>query len=126
MHIKPCTEWTRQDWNDAYNAFCQMNPKNPPTKKQYYDMVLNSHKMLAGNQDESLKELSDKWIKGWRNAVSYAKERGCDFNGRLLSDVYAERKQADALETAQKALDISFDVLQNLEEINREKKCQRK
>lgn len=51
-------------------------------------------------------ELLAKWSAGRRAATQWAKTRGCDMNGRLLTDVAAEAKQRDMEEMADDITDL--------------------
>lgn len=76
------TDWTKEDWNHAYNSYCQANMFGPKTKREYYDMVISNFEKLA--KKPNFHELNKKWLQGWRNAVAYAKKHKCNMNGQLL------------------------------------------
>ena len=84
------TEWTKSDWTDAYNAYCQHNMFGPKTKREYYDMVVANHEHLKSTKLELSDELRNKWINGFKNASVWAKKRGCDMNGVLLENCRPE------------------------------------
>ena len=104
----PPSKWSRTDWRDAYTQYCQHNMFGPKTKKEYYDMVLERSK-----EPEPLSpELLAKWSAGRRAAARWAKKRGCDMNGRLLTDVAAENKQRDMDEMADDIKELQWRLSQ--------------
>ena len=102
----PPTEWSKKDWQDAYAQYCQHNMFGPKTKKEYYDMVLERHRLNSASVPPLSDELRAKWSAGRRAAAQWAKKRGCDMNGRLLADVAAEQKQRDMAEMADDITDL--------------------
>lgn len=78
-----CTQWSKADWNDAYNQYCQHNMFGAKTKREYYDMVIANFEKLAHDKKQ-FHELNQKWLQGWRNAVVWAKKRKCNINGESL------------------------------------------
>lgn len=82
------TEWSREDWTDAYTAYCKTNMFGPKTKKEYYDMVVTNFEKLAKKPE--FHELNKKWLQGWRNAIAYAKKHKCNMNGELLENCHPE------------------------------------
>ena len=106
------TEWRKQDWRDAYAGYCERKPYGEMTKREYYDWVLKQHKKMT--PEPLSDELKRKWTTGNRNARLWAKKRGCDMNGRLLSDVAREQRDKDALETALRAEEIAIDTAEKM------------
>lgn len=103
----PPTEWSKKDWQDAYAQYCQHNMFGPKTKKEYYDMVLERLSIKGPVPQEVL----DKWSAGRRAAAQWAKKHGCDMNGRLLTDVAAEKKQRDVEEMADDIKELQWRSL---------------
>lgn len=85
---KPCTEWSKSTWNDAYNEYCQHNLHGKKTKREYYDMVMANFKKIA--PQPLSEELRNAWTNGWKNAVVWAKKRKCNMNGELLENIRPE------------------------------------
>ena len=110
VNLEP-TEWSKQDWQDAYAGYCKTNLYGPKTKREYYDWVLERHKKM--NPEPLSDELKRTWIIGKRNARLWAKKHGCDMNGRLLSDAKRIAEDASAIEVADRAESIAIDT-QNL------------
>lgn len=110
-----CTQWSKADWNDAYNQYCQHNMFGAKTKREYYDMVMeNFHKLAQQNKPLS-DELSEQWLKGWQNAVAYARKNKCDINGRSLNKTLAESENKRAVKTAERAEQIAIDTASKLD-----------
>ena len=106
------TERSKQDWRDAYAGYCERKPYGEMTKREYYDWVLERRKKMT--PEPLSDELKRKWTTGNRNARLWAKKRGCDMNGRLLSDVAREQRDKDALETALRAEEIAIDTAEKM------------
>lgn len=87
----------------------------PKTKKEYYDMVLERHKRLEEAQKPTPPELLQQWVEGRRAAKAWARWRGCDLNGRMLTDVRAEVEDRSTREVAKRAEDIAVDTMQRLD-----------
>lgn len=111
------TEWSKDDWRDAYADYCKGNMFGPKTKKEYYDFVLERHKRLEEAHKPTPPELLQKWVEGRRAAKEWARKRGCDLNGRLLTDVRAEAEDRSTREIAERAEDIAVDTMQRLDYI---------
>ena len=114
---KYCDEWSRQDWQDAYDGYCKNNMFGQMTKREYYEFVKGRHKQLKLASEPLSDELKRQWTIGKRNARLWAKKRGCDMNGRLLTDV----PQKDAVAIAERAEEIAIDALQRAKERKRRK-----
>ena len=87
----------------------------PKTKKEYYDWVrsrLDHQKLLA---EPLSKNLINKWTGGFKNASVWAKKRGCDMSGQMLSDVRANVEDRSTREIAEHAEDIAVDTRQRLD-----------
>ena len=110
-----CNEWSKSDWRDAYAGYCKHNQFGPMTKRQYYEFVNERHKRLRELSESPSKDFLDNHTRGWRNAVQWAKKRGCDMNGRLLVAGIAERRDADALAVAERAEDLATETMQRLD-----------
>lgn len=121
----PPTEWSKDDWRDAYADYCKANMFGPKTKKEYYDMVLERHKRLEEAHKPTPPELLKQWVEGRRAAIMWAKKRGCDLNGRLLSDVRAEAEDRSIREVAERAEDIAVDTMQRLDFLVEQAKLRR-
>lgn len=104
----PPTKWDKQDWRDAYAAYCERKPYGEKTKREYYDWVLKRHKKMT--PEPLSDELKRKWIIGKRNARLWAKKHGCDMNGKLLSDVPPK----DAVAIAERAEEIAIDTAEKM------------
>ena len=114
INLSP-TEWSKDDWRDAYAEYCKGNMFGPKTKKEYYDMVLERHKRLEEAQKPTPPELLQQWVEGRRAAKAWARKRGCDINGRMLTDVRAEVEDRSTREVAERAEDIAVDTMQRLD-----------
>jgi len=110
-----CTEWSRSDWQDAYAQYCKNNMYGPKTKKEYYDFVNERYKRLREHAETPSREFLDNHTRGWRNAVRWAKKRGCDMSGQMLSDVRVDNEDRNTREIAERAEDIAIDTKQKLE-----------
>ena len=108
-------DWTKADWQEAYAEYCKGNMFGPKTKKEYYDMVLERHKRLEEAQKPTPPELLQQWVEGRRAAKAWARKRGCDINGRMLTDVRAEVEDRSTREVAERAEDIAVDTMQRLD-----------
>ena len=117
-----CKDWDKETWRDAYAQYCKYNQFGPMTKREYYEFVNDRHKRLREASESPSKEFMDNHARGWRNAVRWAKKRGCDMNGRLLVAGIAERRDADALEVAERAEDMATNAMQRLDRIVRKMK----
>lgn len=112
----PPTEWSRADWQDAYAQYCKDNMFGSKTKKEYYDMVIANFAKIAKITPQPLSdELKRSWTIGRRNARLWAKKRGCDMNGRMLSDVRADVEDRNTREIAERAEDIAVDTQQRMD-----------
>lgn len=111
----PPTEWSKDDWRDAYADYCKGNMYGPKTKKEYYDFVLERHKRLEEAHKPVSPELFKQWVEGRRAAKEWARKRGCDLNGRLLTDVRAEAEDRSTREIAERAEDMAVESVQRLD-----------
>lgn len=115
INLNP-SEWTKDDWNDAYKQYCKTEICGPKTKRQYYDFVLERHKRLDEAHKPTPPELLQKWVEGRRAAKEWARKRGCDLNGRLLTDVRAEAEDRSTREIAERAEDMAVESVQRLDD----------
>lgn len=106
----PCDKWSRTDWQDAYAQYCQSNAFGSMSKREYYDFVRERHKRFQDNAQPLSDKLKQQWSAGRRAAAQWAKKRGCDMNGRLLTDVAAENKQHDVEEMADDIKELQWRV----------------
>ena len=113
----PPSEWSKDDWRDAYADYCKHNIFGPKTKKEYYDMVLERYKRLEEMCKPTPPELLQQWVEGRRAAKAWARWRGCDMNGRMLLQVRAEVEDRVTREIAERAEDIAVDTMQRLDYI---------
>lgn len=113
----PPSEWTKDDWRDAYTDYCKHNIFGPKTKKEYYDMVTERYKRLEDMCKPTPPELLRQWVEGRRAAKAWARWRGCDMNGRMLLQVRAEVEDRGTREIAERAEDIAVDTMQRLDYI---------
>lgn len=113
----PPSEWTKDDWRDAYTDYCKHNIFGPKTKKEYYGMVLEHYKRLEDMCKPTPPELLQQWVEGRRAAKAWARWRGCDMNGRMLLQVRAEVEDRGTREIAERAEDIAVDTMQRLDYI---------
>ena len=109
-------DWSKDDWRDAYAEYCKANMYGPKTKKEYYDFVLERHKRLEEAHKPISPELLKKWVEGRRAAIMWAKKRGCDLNGRLLTDVRAEANDRSTREIAERAEDMAVESVQRIDD----------
>ena len=109
-------DWSKDDWRDAYAEYCKANMYGPKTKKEYYDFVLERHKRLEEAHKPTPPELLKKWVEGRRAAIAWAKKRGCDLNGRLLTDVRAEADDRTTREIAERAEDMAVESVQRIDD----------
>lgn len=112
----PPTEWSKDDWRDAYAGYCKGNMYGPKTKKEYYDFVLERHKRFEEAHKPISPELLKQWVEGRRVAKAWARKRGCDLNGRLLSDVRAEADDRSTREIAERAEDMAVESVQRIDD----------
>lgn len=111
-------DWSKDDWRDAYAEYCKANIKGPKTKQEYYDFVLERHKRLEEAHKPTPPELLQKWVEGRRAAKAWARKRGCDLNGRLLTDVRAEAEDRSTREIAERAEDMAVESVQRLDDLD--------
>lgn len=111
----PPKEWSKEDWNDAYSQYCKANMFGPKTKREYYDMVLKGYEELEDKHKLTPVELLQKWVKGREAAKAWAQKRGCDMNGRMLTDVRSDIEKQSAISIATRAEKIAIDTKQDLE-----------
>lgn len=114
----PPTEWSKADWQEAYAEYCKVNMYGPKTKKEYYDFVLERHKRLEEAHKPISPELLKKWVEGRRAAIAWAKKRGYDLNGQLLTDVRAEAEDRSTREIAERAEDMAVESVQRLDDLD--------
>ena len=114
----PPTEWSKDDWRDAYADYCKGNMYGPKTKKEYYDFVLERHKRFEEAHKPVSPELLKQWTEGRRAAKAWAREHGCDLNGRLLTDVRAEADDRSTREIAERAEDMAVESVQRLDDLD--------
>lgn len=112
----PPTEWSKDDWRDAYADYCKGNMYGPKTKKEYYDFVLERHKRLEEAHKPVSPELLKQWVEGRRAAKAWARAHGCDLNGRLLTDVRAEADDRTTREIAERAEDMAVESVQRIDD----------
>lgn len=117
INLKP-TEWSKDDWRDAYEQYCKANMFGPKTKREYYDMVLERHKRMEENNKPFPQELLKKWSDGRKAAKAWAQKRGCDLNGRMLSEVRAETENRDIREIAERAEEMGIESIQRLDDLD--------
>lgn len=110
-------DWSKETWQELYSKYCQNNQFGPKSKREYYDMVMENFRKLATQSKPLSDELREQWLKGWRNAVVWAKKRGCDLNGRLLRDTQRDAAEASVMEIADRAESIAIDTAQRLDHI---------
>lgn len=114
---KYCDEWDKQTWQDAYAQYCQHNMFGSKTKREYYEFVKERHNRLKLAEQPLSDELKRKWTIGRQNARLWAKKRGCDMNGRLLSDIPSK----DAVAIAERAEEIAIDTALKMSYYERDK-----
>ena len=112
-----CKKWSKDDWRDAYAQYCAYNQFGQMTKREYYDFVNERHKRLRESAQTPSKEFMNNHTRGWRNAVQWAKKRGCDMNGRLFAANAAGKHNADALVVAERAEEMATNTMQRLDYI---------
>lgn len=104
----PPIEWDKETWRDAYAQYCAHNMYGPKTKREYYDMVLERH---ARHTTPPLSdELRAKWVAGKRAAREWARNRGCDMNGRLLIDVARETQANNIVDMVDNVTSLQYDM----------------
>lgn len=121
INLEP-EQWSRADWNDAYNQYCQHNMFGPKSKLDFYNMVLENFHKLAQQQKPLSDELSEQWLKGWRNAVAYARANKCDMNGCQAAGADNTR---ETHEIASRAEEIAIDTKQRLDYLEEKAKLRR-
>ena len=114
----PPADWTKDDWREAYAEYCKANMYGPKTKKEYYDFVLGRYKRLEEAHKPISPELLKQWADGRRAAKAWAKKRGCDPNGRLLTDIRAEVEDRSTREIAERAEEMGIESIQRLDNLD--------
>ena len=114
INLKP-TEWSKEDWNDAYQQYCKTNIFGAKTKREYYDMVIANFRKMDERNKPISQELLNEWTRGRQEAIMWAKKRGCDLSGRFLSEIRAEKDNRSAIDVANRAEDIAVDTMQRLD-----------
>ena len=107
INLEPA-QWDKATWNEAYDQYCKLNMFGPKTKREYYDFVLARHEHLKSVAQPLSKELSDKWLEGWRNAVAYAKKHKCNIYGQ---DLESCKPQVDINELADDVKELQWRAL---------------
>ena len=116
VNQKP-SEYTKETWQYLYAEYCKTQMFGPKTKKEYYDMVMENQRKAEERDKPISQELLDQWTRGRRAAIAWARKRGCDLNGRLLSDVRAEVEDRGTREIAERAEEVAVDTMQRLDYI---------
>lgn len=101
------TQWGKNDWLDAYTAYCKTNLFGPMSKREYYDWVrsrLDRQKSLA---EPLSKDLAAKWTNGFKNASVWAKKRKCNQWGQSLEN---SRLQVDLGALANDVKEIQWQL----------------
>lgn len=114
INLKP-SEWSKEDWQTAYTEYCKTNMFGTKTKREYYEMVLENHKKLEEREKQLSPEIIQQWIRGRKAAALWAKEHGCDMNGRLIKDAQADTDNIRAKDLAERAENIATDTAQKLD-----------
>lgn len=83
----PCDQWSQDDWREAYALYCQKEMFGKMTKKEYFDFVKSRQPKTFQKEEPLSAELAAKWSAGRRAARLWARQHGCDMNGRLLKDI---------------------------------------
>lgn len=104
-----CSQWSKSDWVDAYNAYCRANMFGPKTKKEYYDMVVANHKHLNSIAQPLSNDLVSKWTNGFKNASVWAKKRKCNQWGQSLEN---SRPEINLEELQNDIKDIQWQLAQ--------------
>lgn len=103
------TEWSRDDWLDAYTAYCKTNLFGPMSKREYYDWVRNRLDRQKSLAEPLSKDLMDKWTNGFKNASVWAKKRKYTQCGQSLED---SRPQVDLDALANDVKEIQWQLMQ--------------
>lgn len=107
INVEPA-QWSKSDWNDAYVMYCSANMFGVKSKREFYDMVVENFRKFEERRKPLSKELSDKWLQGWRNAVAYAKKHMCDINGQ---DFQSCKPQVDINELADDVKELQWRAI---------------
>ena len=103
------TQWKKNDWLDAYTAYCKTNMFGPMTKKEYYDFVRNRLDRQKSLAEPLSKDLASKWSNGFKNACVWAKKRKCNQWGQTLEN---SRPQVDLDTLANDVKEIQWQLTQ--------------
>lgn len=114
INLEPA-QWTKDDWRDAYAEYCRHDMYGPKTKREYYDMVMENHRKEEERNKPLSEELKEQWLRGWRNAVAWAKKHGCDRNGRSIWLSKQQREDAEAKELAEHAENMAIEAINRLD-----------
>ena len=115
VNQKP-SEYTKETWQYLYAEYCKTQMFGPKTKKEYYDMVMENFRKMDERNKPISQELLDQWTRGRRAAKAWARQHGCDLNGRLLSDVRAEADDRSTREIAERAEDMAVESVQRIDD----------
>lgn len=107
INLEP-VQWDKATWNEAYDQYCKSNMFGVKSKREFYDMVVENFHKLEERRKPLSKELSDKWLAGWRNAVAYAKKHKCNQYGQ---DLESCKPQVDINELADDVKELQWRAL---------------
>ena len=79
-------------------------------------MVMENFRKIDERNKPISQELLDEWTRGRRAAKEWARKRGCDLNGRLLTDVRAEADDRSTREIAERAEDMAVESVQRIDD----------
>lgn len=119
INLSP-TDWSRDDWRDAYAQYCQTNMFGPKTKKEYYDMVLARHAKFEPSTSIEPSLLAT-WRAGRCAAKEWAHKRGCDMNGRLLIDIARDKQERNMEDMRDDITDLQQAMRSVVKHIRRRK-----
>ena len=102
------TEWSREDWTDAYTAYSKTNMFGPMTKREYYDWVRSRLDRQKSVAEPLSKDLVTKWTNGFKNASVWAKKHKCNQWGQALEN---SRPQVDLDVLANDVKEIQWQLM---------------
>lgn len=103
------TQWEKNDWLDAYTAYCKTNLFGPMSKREYYNWVRSRLDRQKSLSEPLSKDLVNKWANGFKNASVWAKKRKCNQWGQSLKDSHP---QVDLNALANDVKDIQWQLAQ--------------
>jgi hypothetical protein len=77
INLNP-SDWSKEDWQDAYNQAMLGDVCCGMSKQQYYDFVIANHKKIEERNMPLSEELKSKWIYGKKSCKQLLNKQNTD------------------------------------------------